>query len=86
MCSSDLAYKIDIPTSKYSVHDTFNVADLSPFHGHPSDQDGDESRTTLSEGGGGMDVAPHVDNTANGPMTTSRVKALHEKVTSLLMT
>ena len=31
-----------------------------------------------------IDVAPHVDNTTNGPMTRSRVKALHEKVTSLL--
>ena len=49
---NDNAYKIDIPTSKYFVHDTFNVADLSPFHGYPSVQDGDESRTTLSEGGG----------------------------------
>ena len=26
---NDNAYKIDIPTSKYLVHDTFNVADLS---------------------------------------------------------
>ena len=45
------AYKLDIPTSKYLVHDTFNVTDLSPFHGYPSVQDEDELRTTLSEGG-----------------------------------
>ena len=51
---NDNAYKIDIPTSKYLVHDTFNDSDLSPFHGYPSDQDGDESRTTLSEGRGEM--------------------------------
>ena len=35
-----------------------------------------------------IDVAPYVDNTTdttpNGPMTRSRVKALHEKVTTLL--
>ena len=81
---NDNAYKSVIPTSKYLVHDTFNISDLSPFHGYPSAQDDDESRTTLSEGGGGDDVAPHMDNTTNGPMTRSRVKALHEKVTSLL--
>ena len=33
------AYKIDIPTSKYLVHVTFNVADLSPFHGDASVQE-----------------------------------------------
>ena len=81
------AYKINIPTSKYLVHDTFNVADLSPFLGDARVQEDDESKTTLSEEGGD-DVAPHVDNTMdttpNGPMTRSRVKALHEKVTSLL--
>ena len=49
---NDNAYKIDIPTSKYLVHDTFNVADLSPFHGDASIQEDDESKTTLSEGGG----------------------------------
>ena len=48
---NDNAYKIVIPTSKYLVHDTFNVSDLSPFHGFPLVQDGDELRTTLSKGG-----------------------------------
>ena len=46
------------------------------------------SRRRLFPKGGGDDVAPLVDNTMdatpNGPMTRSRVKALHEKVTSLL--
>ena len=42
------------------------------------------SRRRLFPKGGGDDVAPHVDNSTNGPMTRSRVKALHEKVTSLL--
>ena len=49
---NDNAYKLDIPTSKYLVHDTFNISDLSPFHGYPSAQDDDELRTTLFEGGG----------------------------------
>ena len=48
---NDNAYQIDIPTSKYLVHDTFKVSDLSPFHGVPSDEEGNESRTTHSEGG-----------------------------------
>ena len=30
---NDNAYKIDIPRDKYSVSDTFNIKDLSPFHG-----------------------------------------------------
>ncbi|KAK1596218.1 hypothetical protein QYE76_018557 [Lolium multiflorum] len=42
------AYVIDIPTSKYLVSNTFNVSDLSPHHG---DEEGQESRTTLSQGG-----------------------------------
>lgn len=45
------AYKIDLPQSKYLVHDTFNVNDLSPFHGYPSDEEDHKSRTTLSQGG-----------------------------------
>ncbi|KAK1626910.1 hypothetical protein QYE76_001225 [Lolium multiflorum] len=42
------AYVIDIPTSKYLVSNTFNVSDLSPYHG---DEEAHESRTTLSQGG-----------------------------------
>ena len=45
------AYIIDIPTSKYGVSNSFNVMDLSPFHGDDVSQDGEESRTTLSQGG-----------------------------------
>ena len=45
---NDNAYIIDIPQSKYLVSNTFNVADLSPYHG---DEDDSESRTTLSQGG-----------------------------------
>ena len=45
------AYIIDIPTSKYLVSNTFNVADLSPFHGIDEEL---ESRTTLPQGGGEM--------------------------------
>ena len=83
------SYVIDIPTSKYLVSNTFNVADLSPHHG---DEEMHESRTTLSQGGGD-DVAPPTDDTTprptsppSGPMTRARVKALHEKVNSLLTT
>jgi hypothetical protein len=42
------AYKIDIPRDKYNVSDTFNVTDLSPYHG---DEDLDP-RTDLPQGGG----------------------------------
>ena len=45
---NDNAYIIDIPTSKYLVSNTFNVSDLSPYHG---DEEVQESRTTLSQGG-----------------------------------
>jgi hypothetical protein len=45
---NDNAYVIDIPTSKYLVSNTFNVSDLSPYHG---DEEVQESRTTLSQGG-----------------------------------
>ena len=42
------AYVIDIPTSKYLVSNTFNISDLSPYHG---DEETHESRTTLFQGG-----------------------------------
>jgi hypothetical protein len=48
---NDNAYKIDISKSKYGVHDTFNVADISPYRGNPSDDEDEESRTTLFQGG-----------------------------------
>ena len=46
------AYVIDIPTSKYRVSPTFNVKDLSPYHGEDEVEKVEESRTTLSQGGG----------------------------------
>ena len=46
------AYVIDIPTSKYLVSSTFNVKDLSPYHGEDEVEKVEESRTTLSQGGG----------------------------------
>ena len=48
---NDNAYKIDISNSKHLVHDTFNVADLSPYYGISSDEEDQESRTTLFQGG-----------------------------------
>ena len=46
---NDNAYVIDMSATKYSVSNTFNIADLSPFHG---EEDQPESRSTLSQGGG----------------------------------
>ena len=46
---NDNAYIIDIPQSKYAVSNSFNVSDLSPYYG--DDDEMDESRTTLSQGG-----------------------------------
>jgi hypothetical protein len=62
---NDNAYVIDIPTSKYLVSNTFNVSDLSPYHG---DEETLESRTTLSQGGemirGGLRTPPPQDRQA----------------------
>ena len=62
---NDNAYVIDIPTSKYLVSNTFNVSDLSPYHG---DEDNIESRKTLSQGGemirGGLRTPPPQDRQA----------------------
>ena len=44
-------YIIDIPTSKYLASNTFNVKDLSPYHGDVLDDIHEESRITLSQGG-----------------------------------
>ena len=64
------------------VHDTFNVADLSPYYGTSRDEEDKESRTTLSQGG--YDVVRPTHDTPSGPMTRARVKAIHAKVNSLL--
>ena len=73
------------------MSNTFNVADLSPYHGAHEDE-AQESRTTLSEGGR-ADTARLTDTTIpsppsppSGPLTRARAKALPEKVTSLLST
>ncbi|KAK1561298.1 hypothetical protein QYE76_037242 [Lolium multiflorum] len=85
---SNNAYVIDIPTSKYLVSNTFNVSDLSPY---PGDEEEQESRTTLSQGGemmrGGLRSPPHQDQQVpSGPMTRARAKAIHDKENSLLTT
>ena len=49
-CYNNNAYKLDLPSDKYNVSDTFNVKDLSPFHG---DEDLDP-RSDPSQGGGEM--------------------------------
>ncbi|KAK1601999.1 hypothetical protein QYE76_027104 [Lolium multiflorum] len=80
---NDNAYVVDIPTSKYLVSNTFNVSDLSPYHG---DEENIESRTTLSQGGGDDAAPPKVDTTSRptspprGPMTRARAQALRQEV------
>ena len=85
MCSSDL---LDLPKDKYSVHATFNIGDLSPFHGYPSDdEEANESWTTLSQGGGddaGQLIPPTTSTLPIGPMTRSRAQAIQDKVNSFL--
>ncbi|KAK1648979.1 hypothetical protein QYE76_066784 [Lolium multiflorum] len=77
------AYVIDIPTSKYLVSNTFNISDLSPYHGDEEEQ---ESRTTLSQEGGDdagwtLDTSsPRPTSPPSGPMTRARAKALLDKV------
>ena len=48
------AYKIDLPSDKYTVSDVFNVKDLSPYHG---DEDFNP-RSDLSQGGEVMRSIP----------------------------
>ena len=49
---NDNTYAIDIPQSKYTMSNSFNMSDLSPYYGE--DDEMDESRMTLSQGGGEM--------------------------------
>src|SRR6187399_789596 len=85
---NDNAYKIDIPRDKYPVSDTFNIKDLSPFHG---DEDFDP-RSDLSQGRGDDTVYPRAitmdppspPQVPQGPMTRARAKAFETEVTSLL--
>src|SRR3954471_16045879 len=84
------AYVIDIPTSKYLVSSTFNVKDLSPYHGEEEVVTVEESRSTLSQGGGADAARPPTATTStptsypSGPMTRARAKLLQTKVNSLL--
>ena len=82
------AYKIDLPRDKYNVSDTFNVKDLSPYHG---DEEFDP-RSDLSQGRGDDAEHPTIipmdastpPTTPLGPMTRTRARALETEVTSLL--
>ncbi|KAK1663838.1 hypothetical protein QYE76_051997 [Lolium multiflorum] len=71
--------------TKYAI----NIKNRIPRQGH---EDTLESRTTLSQGGGDdtgwpMDTAAsRPTSPPRGPMTRARVKALHDKVNSLLTT
>ena len=82
------AYKIDLPRGKYNMSDIFNVKDLSPYHG---DEDFD-LRLDLSQGRGDDAEHPTIipmdastpPTTPLEPMTRARVKAIEDKVNSLL--
>ncbi|KAK1601962.1 hypothetical protein QYE76_027067 [Lolium multiflorum] len=77
---NDNAYIVDIPTSKYLVSNTFNVSDLSPYHG---DEENIESRTTLSQGGGDDAAPPKVDTTSRPTSpprgTSTKTQAMETK-------
>jgi hypothetical protein len=60
---NDNAYIINIPTSKYLMSNTFNIKDLSPFHGEMINE---ESRSTLSQEGGD-DTGWPSDTSASSP-------------------
>ena len=85
---NDNTYKIELPRDKYTVSDTFNVKDLSPFHG---DEDFDP-RSDLSQGRGDDAEHPSIipmgastsPSTPRGPTTRARSKAIEDKVNSLL--
>ena len=64
------SYVIDISTSKYLVSNTFNVVDLSPYHG-AHEEEAKESRTTLSEGGGADTGWPTNSTVPNPPSPPS---------------
>ena len=67
------AYKLDLPRDKYSVHATFNIGDLSPFHGYPSDdEEANESWTTLSQGGEMMQDSPLHQQHRHHPLDQSQ--------------
>ncbi|KAK1595938.1 hypothetical protein QYE76_017391 [Lolium multiflorum] len=55
------AYVIDIPTSKYLVSNTFNVSDLSPYHGDEEEQVEDDSFPRGGDDAGWLRTPPHQD-------------------------
>jgi hypothetical protein len=90
---NDNAYKIELPGDEYAASDTFNVADLSPFHGHEQS----ESRSTLfEEGEDDEDISHGIplknieqdpqprDYTYERPMTRAKAKQLQHEVNLFL--
>jgi hypothetical protein len=87
------AYKIELPGDEYAASDTFNVADLSPTHGHEQSK----LRSTLFEEGEDdedvshgfplknieQDLQAH-NYTYERPMTRSKVKQLQHEVNLFL--
>ena len=83
------AYRIELPGDEYAASNTFNVADLTRFHGHEQS----ESRLTLFEEGEDDEDISHDrplmnveqdhqarNNTYKQPLTRARAKQLQEEV------
>jgi hypothetical protein len=90
---NDNAYKIELLRDEYAASDTFNVADLSPTHGH---EQSESMLTLFEEGEDDEDIShgfplknieqdPQAHNyTYKGPMTRAKVKQLQHEVNLFL--
>ncbi|KAK1647444.1 hypothetical protein QYE76_065249 [Lolium multiflorum] len=73
---NDNAYVVDIPTSKYLVSNTFNVSDLSPYHGDEENiepMDTAASRPTSPPRGIGQDTS-HGDQDVGERLETMKME------------
>ena len=86
------AYKLDLPADKYSVHSTFNVADLSLFV--PNDDSNDDlrkNRTQVDENDAVQmsmtpgDIEDNMKVPFDGPITRARAKKIQDATKALLI-